>query len=226
MRPPHLTLTPLQASSIARAALAALADDRDHPILAAAHFAIVDRFDDGEAGYLVTVTTTNRYSLHHVTFSSPYAGANGPADFALPAAALEWMLTHANDFGNDARIMIDTDAGAYKVTILKGVRGSERMTRTGTIPKGTYPKVATLVTTAIAAATAPIDIHQYSASTFRSALAVVAAIAHDRAVVELKQTAQASGRPAGPLLITVWPAPESPWRILIQPQGITEGAHA
>lgn len=224
MRPPHLTLTPLQASSIAKAALAALADDRQHPILAAAHFRIVDRFDDGEAGYLVTVTTTNRYSLHHVTVTTPYAGANGPADFTLPASALLWIRDHANDFGNNAMIWIDAEAGVYSVTILKSARSAERMTLRGPIPKGTYPAVATLVSTSLAAATAPIEIHQYSASTLRSALAVVDAISHDRASVTIKQTAQSSGRPAGPLLISVRSEGGATWQILIQPQGVTEGA--
>lgn len=102
MRPPHLTLTAQQASSTARAALAALADDQQHPILSAAHVRIVDRFDEGQAGYLVTVTTTDRYSLHHVTIATPYEGVNGPADFTLPASALLWIRAHANDFGKDA----------------------------------------------------------------------------------------------------------------------------
>lgn len=216
MKPTMLTLRPHEAATLARGALAAIGAG-DIPILMAAHIRITDRFDEGETGYLVDVTTTDRYSLHHVTFATTYTLANGPGELTLPADALQWLRDHAYAYGQDAQITLSCSADEYTITILKGVRGTERMTRKGTPPRGKYPDVASLVVAARTAAAAPIELHRYQVAQIRTALGVLNALdGTDSDRVTFKQTAPIQGRKAGALLITL-DGPFNTWEILIQP---------
>lgn len=210
-----LTLRPHEAKLLARAALAAVGSDI--PVLEAAHFRIRDRFDEGETGYLVNVTTTDRTSLHHVTFATSYTTANGPAEFTLNADTLTWIRDNAFAYGHDAQVTISALADEYTVTILKGVRGTERMTRRGTPPAGTFPDLTPLLTTARTAAAAPIELHRYRIHPMRGALAVLGTLNDAASTVTFKQTVPSKGRAIGPLLITVDSGRGDNWEILIQP---------